>query len=95
MAFGWFWDDLWGWFGMVLRWFWMVLRVFGMGLGCFGMAFGWCWAVFWAVVVHACEMCLACFLIVFVVPGAQWLRRLRSKSPWGLERGPLGELFGL
>ena len=43
----------------------MVLRVFGMGLGCFGMAFGWCWAVFLAVVVHACEMFLACFLIVF------------------------------
>ena len=61
--------------------------VFGVVSGCvldgFGMDLGWLWGVFGLV------------LIVFWVPGAQWLRRLRSKSPWGLERGPLGELFGL
>ena len=35
MASGWFWDDLWGWFRMVMRWFWMVLNVFWDGCGLF------------------------------------------------------------
>ena len=49
---------------------------------CFGMVLGWVWGGFSLV------------LSVLLCPGIQWLRRLRSKSPWRLERGQLRELFG-
>ena len=81
MASGWFWDDLRGWFRMVMRWCWKVLRVSLDGFGMFWDGFWLVWGWFWDVVVHGFEVFLACFLIVFGVPGARWLRRLRSQSP--------------
>ena len=75
-----------------MKWCWMVLRVFWDGFGMFWDGFWLVWGWFWNVVVDGFERGpLECVLI----PGAPWLSRLGSKSPWRLERGQLRELFGL